>query len=184
MGVHEAYHLDGRNRLVHWLAILVELVMVVKLLSLARVEGVGLGPLGTLDLSLVVLAAVGLVYVAADVVAGLLMVALLLGLRGVALRFTTGSGVADAAIAVVVFVVAFTIQTRVGHGVFEKGVDDTEKNIAELRRTKNPIPILLVFYYHLVELLFAAGYRPKLRAAMERHRDEELARIENDPRHA
>ena len=73
-------------------------------------------------------------------------------------------------------------QTQVGHGVFERGIDDTDKNLAELRRTGNPVPIVLVFYYHLIEILFAIGYRPALRRAVEQQRDEELARIADDPR--
>jgi uncharacterized membrane protein YGL010W len=79
---------------------------------------------------------------------------------------------------VALFAAAFVVQTRVGHGVFEEGVDDTEKNLAELRRTKNPIPIVLVFFYHLVEVLLAAGYRPALRAAVERYRAEELSLLQ------
>ena len=74
-------------------------------------------------------------------------------------------------------VVSFVIQTRVGHGVFEHGLDDTDHNLAELARTKNPVPILLVFYYHLVEVLFALGYRPALAREMAKHRAAELARM-------
>jgi hypothetical protein len=63
----------------------------------------------------------------------------------------------------------------VGHVVFEGGGDDTEKNLAELRRTKNPIPILLVFYYHLVEILLAAGYRPRLKEEIDSFTRMDLA---------
>jgi uncharacterized membrane protein YGL010W len=92
------------------------------------------------------------------------------------------SAMLDAVLAAAVFAVAFTVQTRIGHGVFERGIDDTEMNLAELARTKNPIPILLVFAYHGLELLFAAGYRPAISARVEEHRRGELARIPNDPR--
>jgi uncharacterized membrane protein YGL010W len=81
-----------------------------------------------------------------------------------------------------VFAVAFVVQTRLGHGVFERGIDDTAMNLAELARTKDPIPILLVFAYHTLELLFAAGYRPALHTEVERYRGLELTRIPNDPR--
>lgn len=49
--------------------------------------------------------------------------------------------------------------------------------VRELARTKNPVPVLLVFYYHLVEVLFAAGYRPALRREMEAHRDAMAAAL-------
>ena len=67
--------------------------------------------------------------------------------------------------------------SEIDEGVFEDGLDDTNQNVAELRRTKNPIPIVLVFYYHLVELLFAAGYRPALRDAVAVHTRAELERL-------
>lgn len=66
--------------------------------------------------------------------------------------------------------------------VVEKGVDDTEKNVAEFKGTKNPVPLVLIFYYHLVEVLFALRYRPALRRTMESHKRDELARIADDPR--
>jgi uncharacterized membrane protein YGL010W len=112
-----------------------------------------------------------------DVVAGALMLGALLGLWRLALVATTGSVAMDCIGAVGAFVAAFVVQTRVGHGVFERGIDDTDDNLRELARTKNPVPILLVFYYHLVEVLFAAGYRPALRREMEAHRDAMAAAL-------
>lgn len=170
MGVHEAHHLARANRIIHWLAIPIELFAAAKLLSLARI--------GPIDLAFVAAVLLGIVYIATDLLAGALMIALLFALRALALSLTSGSVAIDAVASVVLFVVAFTVQTRVGHGVFEKGIDDTNANLAELRRTKNPIPILLVFYYHLVELLFAVGYRPALRAQVEKYRDEEIAKMQ------
>jgi uncharacterized membrane protein YGL010W len=167
MGVHEAYHLSRANRIIHWICIPIELWMVVKLLSLVHV-------------ALPVIAVVGLIYLLAEPLAGALMAALLVGMW--ALPLTSGRPWLDAALALAGFVAAFVFQTQVGHNVFEKGIDDTKMNLAELRRTKNPIPILLVFYYHAVELLFALGYRPALRRAMESFRSEHLASLPNDPR--
>jgi uncharacterized membrane protein YGL010W len=173
MGVHEAYHLDPTNRIIHWICIPIELCAVLKLLAAVP---------GPFDLGLLALLSVATVYLATDLVAGTLMTVLLLALRALATAVTTGSPALDAVVALVTFVAAFVFQTRVGHGIFEQEIDDTEKNLAELRRTGNPIPILLVFYYHLLELLFAAGYRPALRDAIERHRADELRRIPADPR--
>ncbi len=172
MGVHEAYHLDATNRLIHWVCIPIELAALVKLLAVVPTP---------IDLARAAIAAVGLVYLAADLVAGALMIVLLLALRALVAPFTTGARVADVALAAAVFGAAFVFQTRIGHGVFEHGVDDTAMNLAEFRRTRNPIPLVLVFYYHALELLFAAGYRPALAATMRAHRARELARLRDDP---
>jgi uncharacterized membrane protein YGL010W len=175
MGVHEAYHLDRTNRVIHWLCIPLELAAVVKLLAAVPTP---------VDLSLIALVVVGGIYLAADVVAGGLMILLLVALRALVLPLTTGRLGVDVAIALGVFVAAFAFQTRVGHVVCERGIDDTDMNLAEFRRTRNPIPLLLVFYYHVVELLFALGYRPALRRSMEAHRAAQLALIDPDPRRA
>lgn len=173
MGVHEAYHLDPTNRRIHWVCIPVELAAVLKLLALVP---------SPIDLGLVAIAAVGLVYLAADRMGGLAMVLLLLALWLAASALTTGSPALDGVVALGAFALAFAFQTRVGHGVYEHGLDDTAMNLADFRRTRNPIPLLLVFYYHALELLFAAGYSPELAATMHAHRARELARIPADPR--
>ena len=135
------------------------------------------------DLGLFAIVLVGAVYVAADLAGGAAMVILLLGLRLLArITHDKESVGLDVVVAVALFVGAFVFQTRVGHGVFERGIDDTAMNLAELRRTGNPIPLVLVFYYHALELLFAFGYRPRLARTMETYRGRELARIPNDPR--
>jgi uncharacterized membrane protein YGL010W len=170
MGVHEAYHLDPTNRLIHWMCIPIELAAVVKLVGLVPF------PVG---LSLIVIALVGAIYLVADLVGGAAMVGLLLALRALALPLTSGSVALDAVLAAATFAAAFVFQTRVGHSVFERGVDDTAMNLAELARTKNPIPTLLVFAYHALELL---GYRPALWARVAQHRADELTRIPADPR--
>ena len=173
MGVHEAYHLDPINRSIHWLCIPIELAAVVTLLGAVPAP---------VDLGLVAIGLLGVVYVRADAPSGVAMTGLLLALRALAAPFTTGSAPLDALVASAVFVAAFVIQTRIGHGVFEHGIDDTAMNLAELARTRDPVPILLVFAYHALELLFAAGYRPAVREEVERYRSAELARIANDPR--
>jgi len=166
MGVHEAYHQSGPNRVIHWICIPIELFAFIRLLALPH-WGVAAG----------VAALVGVVYLMTDVLAGALMAALLGGLVAAARQVSVGARWLDALVAVAVFVLSFTVQTQLGHRVFERGVDDTDKNITELRKTGNPIPIVLVFYYHLVEVLFALGYRPGLRAQVDAHTREELARL-------
>lgn len=173
MGVHEAYHLDPTNRLIHWICIPIELAAVLKLLGLVP---------GPIDIAFAAIVVVGAIYLAADLLGGAIMIALLVLLRALVAAWTTGSAALDALVAGGMFAAAFGVQTRVGHGVFERGVDDTEMNLAELARTKNPIPTLLVFAYHGFELLFALGYRPGIREAIERHRGAELMRLRDDPR--
>jgi uncharacterized membrane protein YGL010W len=173
MGVHEAYHLDRTNRVIHWLCIPIELAAAVKLLGLIP---------SPIDIGLLAIVTVGVLYVAADRVGGAVMVALLVALRALVAPLTTGAVALDVAAAALLFAAAFVFQTRVGHGIFERGVDDTTMNLAEFRRTHNPIPLLLVFYYHALELLFALGYRPALATTMYEHRARELARIVDDPR--
>lgn len=173
MGVHEAHHLDPTNRLIHWICIPLQLGAVVKLLTLVPAP---------VDLALAVIALVGVLYLVVDVAGGAAMIGLLLGLRALAPMLGTGTPWQDALAATLVFTAAFVFQTRVGHGVFERGIDDTAMNLSELRRTGNPIPILLIFAYHALELLFAAGYRPEIAAAMHAHRATALASLPADPR--
>ena len=169
MGVHEAYHQSRANRIVHWVCIPLQLLGVIELLSQVR--------FASIDLALIAIAVVGALYVVAEMVAGVLMIVGMLGLWAAAGRLTTGSSLVDAGLAAALLVAAFVFQTRVGHNVYEHGVDDTAMNVAELRRTKNPIPILLIFFYHLVELLFALGYRPALQREVARHQETERARL-------
>ncbi len=175
MGVHQAYHLSPVNRLIHWICIPIELAAVLELFALVPAP---------LDLSLLAIVAVGAVYLAADVIGGAAMIALMLGLRALTLPWTTGRPVLDGVVAALAFGAAFAFQTRIGHGVFERGVDDTALNLGELAETRNPIPTLLVFAYHGFELLFALGYRPGLARAITRHRNAELGRMRDDPRRA
>lgn len=168
MGVHEAYHQDFHNRLVHWFCIPSELLAVAALLA-----AIPLGP--ARDAALVAVILLAPIYVATEPLLGAFMIAFLAGCRWLSLQALDVSVAGTIVGAIVLFAVTFAIQIRVGHGLYEEGRDDTEQNLAELRRTKNPIPILLVFYYHLVELAFAVGYRPALRAEVERHSREHLA---------
>lgn len=175
MGVHEAYHRHPKNRALHWAMIPFELWAVVKLLSC-----IPLGPFG--DVALVVIVLIAPIYLLTEPLVGALMVLFLFGCRAAALRFLPGAEGWGAAVALVVFAVTFAAQVRVGHTVYEAGLDDTEKNLAELAKTKNPVPILLVFYYHLVELVLATGYRPKLARDIRHFTEIELTALRETKR--
>lgn len=171
MGVHAAYHRSFANRLLHWLAIPCELASVVTLLSFVHV--------GPIDLALIGLVLVAPIYLATEPLIGALMVGFLAGCRAGALHLSPS--LATVLGAASVFAVTFGVQVRIGHGVFEEGRDDTNQNLAEVRRTKNPIPILLVFYYHLVEIVLLMGYRPQLKRAIAELTEKELADWADQP---
>jgi hypothetical protein len=46
--------------------------------------------------------------------------------------------------------------------------DDTKKNMEEFHKTRNPIPLILIFYYHMVELVLLAGVKPELKKEIEK----------------
>ena len=75
---------------------------------------------------------------------------------------------------VVVFALGNVVQTRVGHSFEPRGRDDTHINMAEFRRTMNPVPLVLIFYYHWVEIFFAFGYAKDAHAEMAAARDKTL----------
>ncbi len=166
MGVHEAYHQARENRIIHWVAIPLEVWAVTKLLACIE--------LGSVDLALVALLLVAPIFAIAEPVLGIGMIAILAIFREIALHVLYDSPWAGALMAVMVFGGAFAAQIFVGHRVFEQGRDDTKRNLAELRQTKNPIPTLLVFFYHLVELALALGYKPALREEIARFTSAEL----------
>jgi len=144
MGVHEAYHQNKMNRIFHFVCIPFQLFAVVLLLS--RVSF-----FGSVDLAILSIVILSPVYLLTEILLGSCMVAFL----GFCWFVSTNliylySWVTT--IAVILFVIAFTFQVFVGHSYFEAGRDDTNKNLAELARSKNPIPIVLIFYNHLVEV--------------------------------
>ena len=78
-----------------------------------------------------------------------------------------------------IFAVALAIQVGIGHHILEPdGRDDAHINGEEFKRTKNPVPLVMVFFYHWCHLWFLMGYRPALRehiSAVRRERDAILS---------
>lgn len=158
MGVHEAYHSSTVNRWMHWALIPIELFGVISLLS---------------TLALPVILLVSPLYLIVEPVSGSLMVSFLLYSYKLAcsLQLSTLSSGA-------LFFIPFIAQTQIAHRHFEpESRDDTELNLSEFSRTLNPVPLLLVFFYHVVEVVLAAGYRPSLRRTIEYWRDEETKKF-------
>ena len=90
MGIHEAYHKSTVNRIIHWICIPFELFAVVKILSLARIESVGMAGY-PLDLAWILIAIVAVIYLLTEILAGLLMTGALVGLHILANQISTGT---------------------------------------------------------------------------------------------
>ncbi|TDM04921.1 MAG: hypothetical protein C4K60_21045 [Ideonella sp. MAG2] len=80
MGVHEAYHQNKTNRLIHWFCIPFELFALVAIFSMVPL------PFG-LDLGLVLIVLLAPIYLATDLLLGALMTAFLAGLWWLAHRW-------------------------------------------------------------------------------------------------
>ena len=172
MGEHEYYHQDFRNRWTHWLCIPVELLIIIKILSILSFWSIGSVKI---DFALVAIALLAPFYLLTEFLMGSAMVLALLYLYHCATLLIFDSNTA-VVFYIILFAIVFSLQTKLGHGRFEiDGRDDTERNLAEVRKTWNPLPLFLIFYYHLVEVFFALGYRPKLQATMRGFRDHHAA---------
>lgn len=153
MGRHLAYHESVVNKVVHLLCIPLQLWGVVHLL--ANVPYLGAAGL---------VALLSPLFVLCDVLTGASFAVFLVLLSVVA---------SDAHVlwGPTLFVCANVFQTRVGHAFEEGGRDDTALNMAEFKRSRNPIPLLLIFYYHWVEVFLWFGYAPDVRAEVQRSRE-------------
>ncbi|MBN7548405.1 DUF962 domain-containing protein [Mycobacteroides abscessus] len=168
MGIHEAYHQSRGNRWVHWVSIPIEMFATITLLSLWRWGE-------SIDFGLLTILALGVIYVTAEPVLGTALSALMVAMWWLARALTPQPHLCIGILSVAVVAIAFVAQLRVGHALFEGGRDDTELNLREFKRTHNPIPLLLVFFYHYVDVAFRAGYRPAVRKCVARYAAAELA---------
>jgi uncharacterized membrane protein YGL010W len=154
MGIHQAYHRGVANKVIHGICIPLQLWGIVHLLT------------SFLNPFLVVMLFAPL-YLLCDVVAGgsFALFLLALSLVGRDTHYLWGP---------VLFVAANLFQTKVGHSLEAKGRDDTKQNMDAFKKSKNPIPLLLIFFYHWVELFFLLGYKPDVRREVDRfQRDHE-----------
>lgn len=155
MGIHQAYHTNTHNKIAHWILIPLEIYGVVSLLA----------ALPTI-VEWALLFAIATVYLSTNLSMGASFVCFVLGLR--ALRTTPLAGL-------IFFIIPFLAQTMIAHKYFEpNGRDDTEKNVNEFKQTKNPVPLLLIFYYHWVELFFLCGFFLDLNQQVEKAKQNEL----------
>ncbi|MGH2958725.1 MAG: hypothetical protein ACRDKE_03910 [Solirubrobacterales bacterium] len=166
MGIHFAYHQSTANRVIHAFFIPLELFALVLLTSQLKIGGVAF--------ALILLALLAPIYIATEPLIGSLMTALLLAMYALVTNLFPEPSWIAAGIAASIFASSFVVQTQVGHGVCEGGPDDTDCNFAEFFETRNPVPLILVFYYHLVAAVLATGYRPELRRRIAQVRDSEI----------
>jgi len=161
MGAHLAYHQNPINKSIHFLCIPVILFGIIKLLSMIPM-------FGAWDASIWLIIFLSPVFLLPDVISGLCFILLMLIIRFLALEIPTGF--VGVVIGIISVISAFLVQTQVGHKLFEADArDDTEENITAFRLSKNPIPLLLIFHYHMIELLMMLGYRPKLRNEIDHY---------------
>lgn len=171
MGEHYAYHQRSANRWVHFACIPIELFAIMAAFAcLPSIQGVAPAMFG--------LAAVTVIYMMAEPVAGLLMGALLLGLYQLSLPLVQAFGWWVLPASVGLFALSFNIQMGLGHSRLEPGTEvEGGLNFEEFFRTRNPIPLLLIFFYHVVEIVLRLGYRPQLKDTIARHMQAEVKRL-------
>ena len=74
-----------------------------------------------------------------------------------------------------IFVTSIVLQIHVGHGLLEQNNrDDAHRNIEEFIKTKNPIPLLLIVYYHWIDMFLYFGYKPQLKQRINAYTKERL----------
>lgn len=172
-----------------------------KLLSLTLFTGIIqiLTVLGYYLPELLIIAS-GPIWLLPEPLSGSLMISLLYILYTVAgFAVASHSTLSLLVIGVLCTFVPFLVQLLVGHRlvtirlcltltrVFEKDArDDTNKNVKEFKKTGNFIPLVLVFYYHVVcsrklyefllpqvEVVLMTGYQPDLKKEIERFTEQE-----------
>lgn len=170
MGVHWAYHQNVTNRVVHFICIPFILLGIIKLISL-------LPEIADYEVTYLIILLMAPIFLLPELLSGICLIVLLAILSIIAAMLP--AGLIGGIIGLSSLIIPFIIQTQVGHKCFEiEGRDDTERNIKEFLQTKNPIPLLLIFYYHMVELLLLLGYRPKLKEEILFHMNNQTTRFQ------
>jgi uncharacterized membrane protein YGL010W len=174
MGIHLAYHTSFYNQCAHVLTVPLELMGVIALLG-------GLAPWLTDPCSYaswssfaVILLIGGTVYVRVDLLCGILFTTFLLALQAPVFWFMglfLIQGWWRVLFGLALFVV-FNILESLAHKYLEPdGRDDSEILWPEFFRTYDVVPLLLVYYFNCMEILFQMGYKPSVRKEVLYFRD-------------
>lgn len=164
MGQHFAYHYNLINREIHFAMIPLELMGFLCIVGAFPLVFTLPQLLGTCQtLALIVVASV--IYVRTDMFCGgsfaVFLILLHTALYAILGALNIAPGWPQLLFGIMTFLIPNQIQTRIGHAKFEpQGRDDTELNLTEFAHTGRVVPILLIFYYHWVELAFICGYNP------------------------
>eukprot|EP01063_Lacrimia_lanifica_P008305 TRINITY_DN15374_c0_g1_i1.p1 TRINITY_DN15374_c0_g1~~TRINITY_DN15374_c0_g1_i1.p1 ORF type:complete len:217 (+),score=87.30 TRINITY_DN15374_c0_g1_i1:61-711(+) len=171
MGVHMAYHTSQVNEALHKLLIPVQVFAILRVLSAVVLFEARAGL--PVDLAVVFIVATAPLYLCADVAAGALYVVM-------QVLLWMDRGAVPLYAAPLLFVGALLVQTQIGHRFFEpQGRDDTRDNLAEFgKRGYNPVPLLLVYFYHTVDLLFISGYGAEQLKVVESYKRKHLSTLE------
>jgi uncharacterized membrane protein YGL010W len=171
MGVHLAFHTNPINKTMHLILIPFELMGAIALIGRDPLEATNFFSYP----SLITILLLGMIYVQTDIICGATFTGFLVLLQAAVFEFMAFVGITGgwrALFGLGLFVVFGLVQTQIGHKKFEpEGRDDTEKNVVEFQKTGRPIPLLLIFYYHWVEVFFMLGYKPELKSRVEFFRD-------------
>lgn len=158
MGFHLAFHMGTANNILHKTTIPWIVTGILQILRQISLPGVGW------NAGQAYCAALGLgAYARAEPLLGLTFSALQYGIYLAITDYLPYEGWSGAGVGLGIFAVALAMQVGIGHHVLEPdGRDDAHINGEEFKRTKNPVPLVMVFYYHWCHLWFLMGYRPAL----------------------
>eukprot|EP00389_Voromonas_pontica_P001203 GDKH01001794.1.p1 GENE.GDKH01001794.1~~GDKH01001794.1.p1 ORF type:complete len:197 (+),score=17.75 GDKH01001794.1:193-783(+) len=176
MARHFAYHTDTANLVIHALCIPLEIMGFIALLNS--------GSLVLLNWHIAEYLAIGLtcgLLLWLEPVCGALAASFLILSRHVLITWLSVASLpVRLAITVSLLLAPIQVQRRIGHGVFEpEGRDDTYLNVKEARESGSYFPLLLIFFYHLVDGALRLGYRPELRKEIAALTKKEHAALVN-----
>eukprot|EP01098_Paradermamoeba_levis_P011194 TRINITY_DN4779_c0_g1_i1.p1 TRINITY_DN4779_c0_g1~~TRINITY_DN4779_c0_g1_i1.p1 ORF type:complete len:199 (-),score=22.91 TRINITY_DN4779_c0_g1_i1:156-752(-) len=158
MGVHMAFHQDFMNNLIHCVFTTFDAWCVVVAFSLFNI------PLINLNAGIPLLLTAFYIYSRVDVGAALALIALFLPALPLTFYLHSlfgSSTLAVFALSIVLFFGFLAFQVQVGHGVFEKGIDDADVNFAEFFKTYKPVYLALLPIYSALDLMFFCGLQTR-----------------------
>ena len=177
MGKFEAYHSDATNQIIHWTCIPIQIFAIYLLFSNiiiipnSMIYNINMNDdtihmylmsflLPSFNLGLVLLIYSIVLYSCLNKYATIMTLLCMYPLYGLAnmiyIHHIFNTHLIMNISAIIMFIIALTIQVAVGHGVYE-GIDDGPQGISELIHTKNPLYISLIPFYPIMKCCFYLG---------------------------
>ena len=185
MGIHFAHHQSKANVMLH--SITVPFIVFGFLLLLQQFKLLEISDGGfQIDLGLVFCVLTIPVWYQTDPLCGSTFSILLFAIHYVAsILFPPSSSASDdynnIVYGLLLLLGSIIVQIQVGHGLLESNsqYDDANTNRLDLseimhRVFKNPIPVLLVLYYHWIDMFLLLGYKPELRQRIDTYAKQHL----------